>query len=193
MSLDDHAPPVIQAYAVDDSHARCTKQHLADGRSKVRPAEGIDRRVDGGLLPRPEHQLLDDAPAGLPLGNRRRVDAVGLHAVKATAGARPQSGQQKPLPPLTPNQPVSTDRLIDALWGEGAPPKALGGLHNLVSALRKALGADRLVTRDGGYALRVGDDEVDASRFAELVARGRARSSSHRRALPHERHLADDG
>src|SRR5258705_12969284 len=74
---------------------------------------------------------------------------------------------------LPPNQPVSTARLIDALWGERAPPKALGGLHNLVSALRKALGADRLVTRDGGYALRVGDDEVDASRFAELVARGR--------------------
>lgn len=54
---------------------------------------------------------------------------------------------------LRANETVSSDRLIDALWGEEPPATAGSSLHNLVSGLRRDLGDGRLVTRDGGYAL----------------------------------------
>ena len=72
------------------------------------------------------------------------------------------------------NRPLSTDRLIDALWGESPPPTAAASLHNLVSGLRKLLGGDVLVTRDHGYVLHVADGDLDAQCFTDLVDRGRA-------------------
>src|SRR4051794_32828353 len=74
---------------------------------------------------------------------------------------------------LARNEVVSSDRLIDALWGEAPPASATGSLHNLVSALRKALGG-RIVTRGHGYALAVEPGELDAEEFEALAARGRA-------------------
>src|SRR4051794_8982205 len=75
---------------------------------------------------------------------------------------------------LHANETVSSDRLIDALWGETPPPTAGRGLHNLVSALRKTLGNDALMTEGHGYVLRVGDDELDARRFESLAEQGHA-------------------
>ena len=43
---------------------------------------------------------------------------------------------------LNPNEVLSRDRLIDALWGESPPPTAAKMLHNYVSQLRRALGGD---------------------------------------------------
>ena len=48
---------------------------------------------------------------------------------------------------------VSSDRLIDELWGERAPATAAKTLQVYVSKLRKALGDGVLVTRSGGYVL----------------------------------------
>ena len=70
---------------------------------------------------------------------------------------------------LRPNEVVSTDRLVDAVWGEAPPPSATGALQVHVHALRKALGADRIVTRAPGYVIRVDDGELDALRFEGLV------------------------
>ena len=42
---------------------------------------------------------------------------------------------------LEAGQLVSTDRLIDELWGESPPPTAATALQGYVSQLRKALGA----------------------------------------------------
>ena len=75
---------------------------------------------------------------------------------------------------LHANETLTSDRLIDGLWGEAPPSSAGSSLHNLVSGLRKALGDGRLVTRDGGYALQVADGELDAERFDALVREGRA-------------------
>jgi DNA-binding SARP family transcriptional activator/ABC-type branched-subunit amino acid transport system substrate-binding protein/streptogramin lyase len=72
------------------------------------------------------------------------------------------------------NEAISTDRLIDALWGEAPPPTAARSLHNLVSSLRKSLPDGELETRGHGYLLRVDDDQLDAARFQTLVERGRA-------------------
>src|SRR6266404_4709955 len=72
------------------------------------------------------------------------------------------------------NELVSSDRLIDHLWGTEPPPTAAKGLQVHISRLRKALGAGgRLVTHAGGYTLRAGVEDVDAARFEQLVERGR--------------------
>jgi DNA-binding SARP family transcriptional activator len=75
---------------------------------------------------------------------------------------------------LNANQTLSTDRLVDALWGEAPPPSATRSLHNLVSALRKQLPEGALVTRGHGYALEAGSLEIDLQLFDTLVAEGRA-------------------
>jgi DNA-binding SARP family transcriptional activator len=74
---------------------------------------------------------------------------------------------------LRANHVVSTDSLIAALWGESPPRTAATSLQNVVSALRKLLGADALETRPPGYRLVVADDALDLTRFEQLVASAR--------------------
>src|SRR5689334_10686592 len=64
---------------------------------------------------------------------------------------------------------VSTDRLINALWGEDPPKTAVTSLQNFVSQLRKLLGSELLETKAPGYRLRVGPGELDLDRFRTLV------------------------
>ena len=68
---------------------------------------------------------------------------------------------------------VSTDMLIDGLWGERSPPSAPKMVQLYVSQLRKLLeGAGAgIVTRGRGYDLHMPADAVDAKRFEALVAR----------------------
>jgi DNA-binding SARP family transcriptional activator len=85
-------------------------------------------------------------------------------------------------------QVVATDRLIDHLWGEQPPRTASTSLQNLVSQLRKLLGADVLATRPPGYVLRVDAASLDLGRFERLVAEARgaeppARAAKLREAL----------
>ena len=68
---------------------------------------------------------------------------------------------------------VSTDRLIDALWGERPPPSALNSVHIYVSQLRKALGNGRLETRGHGYLLALEPEQLDLGRFERLLGDGR--------------------
>ena len=64
------------------------------------------------------------------------------------------------------NEVVGADALIQALWGEEAPPTASKSLQVAVSRLRQALGpeADRLQTAGGGYRLIVERDELEDPR-----------------------------
>ncbi|GAA2735250.1 AfsR/SARP family transcriptional regulator [Actinocorallia aurantiaca] len=72
---------------------------------------------------------------------------------------------------------VSTDRLIDDLWGEELPANPANTLQTRVSQLRRVLadaepgGRDLVVTQPPGYLLRGGADDV--RRFRELAARAR--------------------
>ena len=68
---------------------------------------------------------------------------------------------------------VSTDRLIDELWGEHPPPTAVKSLQVYVSQLRKVLGEGVLETRGRGYLLHLAPGQVDADRFEGLLERGR--------------------
>jgi predicted ATPase/DNA-binding SARP family transcriptional activator len=70
-------------------------------------------------------------------------------------------------------QPVSADRLIDALWGDGQVANPVNALQAQIGQLRRTLGATAILTSDAGYALNIGPDEVDAARFEHLVAQGR--------------------
>jgi len=70
-------------------------------------------------------------------------------------------------------KPVSADRLIDALWGDGQVANPVNALQAQIGQLRRTLGATAIVTSDAGYALGIGPDDVDAARFEQLVAKGR--------------------
>ena len=78
---------------------------------------------------------------------------------------------------LHANEVVPRDRLIDELWGEKPPASAPHSLEVYVSRLRKALQSDggerMLVTRPGGYLLRLEPDQLDLGRFERLVEEGR--------------------
>ena len=80
---------------------------------------------------------------------------------------------------LDANRVVPSERLIDLIWGESAPPTAATALQGYVSQLRKAIEPDRtapsvIVTAGSGYVARVAPDQLDVSRFEQLVAQGRA-------------------
>jgi DNA-binding SARP family transcriptional activator len=74
---------------------------------------------------------------------------------------------------LHADETLSTDRIVDELWS-GKPPKtATTSLWNLVTQLRKVLPAEALVTKPGGYALQIGDHELDYRGFEQLVQEAR--------------------
>lgn len=79
---------------------------------------------------------------------------------------------------LRANQLVTTDRLIDEVWGEEPPLSARGTLHSYVSHLRKAIGPERLVGQPPGYILYASDQEIDAVRFESLARQARGRLGS---------------
>lgn len=69
---------------------------------------------------------------------------------------------------------VSTDRLVDALWGEEAPGTGRKALQVHVSRLRRAVAGAALETRSTGYLLHVPDGCLDLDTFHELVRRATA-------------------
>ena len=72
---------------------------------------------------------------------------------------------------LHANEVVATERLLDDLWPGGDDSRLV---HVSVSRVRKALGAERLLTRPPGYVLRVGAGECDREAFDALAMEGRA-------------------
>jgi YVTN family beta-propeller protein len=74
---------------------------------------------------------------------------------------------------LRRGEPVSSDRLIDEVWGDQPPATATKLVHGYVSSLRKVLGDGLLLTEGRGYVVRVLPGQLDVDRFEALVARGR--------------------
>ncbi|MGH8775275.1 MAG: BTAD domain-containing putative transcriptional regulator [Jiangellaceae bacterium] len=70
---------------------------------------------------------------------------------------------------------VSSDRLVEDLWGGDPPGTARHTLQGYVHRLRRVMGADawRLVTRSPGYQLEMSAGELDAQRFQDLAEEGR--------------------
>src|SRR2546421_298042 len=74
---------------------------------------------------------------------------------------------------LHANESISSERLVDELWGDQPPARAHKLVQGYVSGLRKLLGPARLVTRSPGYLARVETGELDALEFDRLVAEAR--------------------
>ncbi|MFE3453960.1 BTAD domain-containing putative transcriptional regulator [Nonomuraea sp. NPDC059194] len=70
---------------------------------------------------------------------------------------------------------VTVDHLVDALWPSEVPESGRQALHNHVSRLRGHLGsaAARLETRQDGYRLALGRDELDVAQARALLATAR--------------------
>jgi predicted ATPase/DNA-binding SARP family transcriptional activator len=74
---------------------------------------------------------------------------------------------------------VSVDRLADIVWGDDPPTNTTGAVQTLVSRLRSRLpendtDALQIVTRAPGYMLDLDARALDATVFADLVARAHA-------------------
>ena len=105
-------------------------------------------------------QVVDDGQA-LALGSRQQRAVLALLVLSA-------------------GEVVSSDRLIEALWGERPPASAAKTVQVYISRLRKTLnGAPAsssgglIVTVDHGYVLRVDPEQVDVRAFERLLDRGR--------------------
>jgi len=93
-------------------------------------------------------------------------------------------------------RPVSTERILDALWGDSPPDSGSGNVAPHVSRLRTTLqlgvddpGAapDRrslIATEAGGYTLRIEPEAVAAVRFERLAGRATSSSSTTLPRLP---------
>jgi len=68
---------------------------------------------------------------------------------------------------------VSTDELLDALWGPRPPATARKLVQQYVGALRSRLGPRAIETVEEGYRLRAAPAEIDRNRFEHLAAEGR--------------------
>jgi DNA-binding SARP family transcriptional activator/class 3 adenylate cyclase len=108
-------------------------------------------------------EVLDEDKRPLPLGGQKQRAVLALLLLEG-------------------GRVVPTDRLVDRLWGEEPPRTATTSLQNTISRLRKLLGADRLVTKPPGYAVRLDPEELDLARFERLVAAARELSPEPRAA-----------
>ncbi|MFJ2440632.1 AfsR/SARP family transcriptional regulator [Streptomyces sp. NPDC087658] len=99
-----------------------------------------------------------------------------LGPVRVRRGAEPLpsgSPQQRALLAallLREGRTATAAELIDALWGEEPPTRALAAVRTYASRLRKVLGPGVLISESGGYALRAGPDALDLSVAQELAA-----------------------
>ena len=80
--------------------------------------------------------------------------------------------------------PVSTDRLIEALWADQPPRSATATVQAQVSRLRKTLKPGFVITLEPtGYKLSLRGGGLDASRFEVLVDESATRTGHDRVAL----------
>ena len=101
-----------------------------------------------------ELEVLDDAGQAVEVVGARRRALVALLAT-------------------SPNEAISADRLVEALWEDEIPANPANALQAVVSRVRRAVGESRILTRPPGYALRAAADEIDAQRFERLAAEAR--------------------
>jgi DNA-binding SARP family transcriptional activator len=130
----------------------------AIGRGRGYNSQMPDFRLLGPL------EVLSGGGDPLPLGGQKQRSVLAVLLLRA-------------------GEVVSTEFLIDALWGEQPPRAATTSLHNCILALRKLLGAELIVTKAPGYILRVEREAIDLARFERLMAKARTLEGEERAAL----------
>src|SRR5689334_7152342 len=64
---------------------------------------------------------------------------------------------------------VTADWLVDALWGDEPPNRAVGTIRTYIWKLRSALGEDAEITSvQGGYRIKLSRATLDLQEFNEL-------------------------
>ena len=88
---------------------------------------------------------------------------------------------------LRANEVVSSERLIDDIWGERRPESAVNVIQTYVSHLRRLLQPGHpstnhalILTRAPGYLLRLEPGQLDRDRFDTLVAEARSQDDPER-------------
>ncbi len=72
---------------------------------------------------------------------------------------------------------LSTEKIIDSLWGDSHPASPRSRVQGLVSSLRRKVG-DALVTRHPGYVLAQSETTVDVDEFEALARQARAATTA---------------
>ncbi|MBG0829051.1 tetratricopeptide repeat protein [Planomonospora sp. ID67723] len=84
---------------------------------------------------------------------------------------------------LNADRPVTTERLMEAIYGDNPPATSRAQVQICVHALRRLFSANNalevIATRPQGYALQVDDDQIDARRFENLVLKARKARDGH--------------
>ena len=106
------------------------------------------------------------------------LEVVGAEGPVALGGVKPRLLLALLL--IRAGRVVSIDQLVDELWGARPPRTAPTAVHNMVSQLRKQLGADTIVTRAPGYLLDVHGHRVDIALFEKVAASARRTTASER-------------
>src|SRR5262245_6713099 len=106
-----------------------------------------------------------------------QVRLLGPIDVMASGGPRPVPGLRRKAMLATlalhAGTVVSTDRLLDVVWGDAAPPSSVNTLQSHISHLRTLLGSKAaIVARPPGYLLDLGDDGTDVQRAERLLRQG---------------------
>ena len=95
------------------------------------------------------------------------VDLMTADGVKSFGGRLPQ--MLIATLAIAAGRIVSSDHLIEVMWGDEAPTSAVNTLQSYVSRLRHLLGYEAIDLADHGYLLNAGVDQVDAIRFEQLI------------------------
>jgi YVTN family beta-propeller protein len=135
----------------------------------------------------PTSQAIASGPPGVQFRLLGRLEA-SLDGAELDLGPRKQRAVLALLL-LNANRVVSTERLIDDLWGETPPTTARAALQVYIAGLRKALSNDGAILRTSapGYILELEPGALDVDRFVELRADARESTDPERRAaLLHE-------
>jgi DNA-binding SARP family transcriptional activator len=83
---------------------------------------------------------------------------------------------------LEEGRPLSTERLIEGLWGSRPPRSAAKAVQLYVSQLRKLLGVDAIATRGDAYVFPTSPGSLDLRDFERLAGEGRAQAAAGRHA-----------
>ncbi len=119
-------------------------------------------------------------PQFLLLGNV----GIRLHTGDYLPTLRPKHRQLLSLLLLQANAPVSADTLIERLWDGTPPASAFGNLKTYIWQLRRFISPGDpaqapISTVSNGYRISVATENLDVSRFKQLVKEGRHALSHH--------------
>lgn len=139
----------------------------------VRTPELSVERFDGLVVPAPRRE---PQPVFAALGPLRVWNGSTDCAPRT-----PKVLQVLSLLVVRTNRIVSTEAIIEELWGERIPRTALTTIQTYIYQLRRLIereqlatsGEQMLVTQSPGYLLQIQAGQLDLERFGELRARGR--------------------